>query len=126
MISHYDVVGIDDYGENSKIAFDVDKITNYFKENSTIDEEGEWLFGRGTMDMKAGLVVELGLIEKASLGEFDGSLLLIAVGDEEVGSKGMMNATKEIERIKNEHDLSIVLCLNTEPSFKEHPFDTNK
>lgn len=123
LISHYDVVGVSDYENQKEIAFDIEKITAYYQKQQRHPKDGEWLYGRGTMDMKAGLVVEMGLLEKASLDAFDGSILLIAVGDEEVGSKGMLQATKEIERLQKEENLSIVLCVNTEPSFKEHPLD---
>lgn len=50
-------------------------------------ESGDWLFGRGTMDMKAGLAVQLSMLERAMNGHFDGNVLLITVPDEEVNSR---------------------------------------
>lgn len=52
-------------------------------------EHGEWLFGRGTMDMKCGLALQMAMIEQACEGRFDGNVLLLAVPDEEVNSVGM-------------------------------------
>jgi arginine utilization protein RocB len=134
LISHFDVVGVDDFGEQKEHAFSIDKMTEFYKSNghllaSHIQEEikeGNWVFGRGSMDMKAGLVVEMGIMEKASLGHFDGNLLLITVSDEEVSSNGMLHAVEEIKKLKEEHELEYLFCLNTEPSFKEHPYDQNK
>ena len=34
-------------------------------------EHGEWLFGRGTMDMKCGLALQMAMIEQACEGRFD-------------------------------------------------------
>ncbi|MCY8687805.1 M20/M25/M40 family metallo-hydrolase, partial [Bacillus spizizenii] len=58
-------------------------------------------FGRGTMDMKAGLAVQLSMLERAMNGQFEGNLLLITVPDEEVNSRGMIEAVpilKEMEK----------------------------
>lgn len=134
MISHFDVVGVDDYGQLKDHAFNIDKLTELYHENPEMladpfreeVESGDWVFGRGSMDMKAGIVVQLSLLEKAAEGKIDGNLLFVTVSDEEVSSKGMLKAIDEILRLKEENGLEYVLCLNSEPSFKEHPHDTNK
>lgn len=38
-------------------------------------EHGDWLFGRGTMDMKCGLALQMAMIEQACEGRFDGNVL---------------------------------------------------
>ncbi|OCA83099.1 hypothetical protein A8F94_18370 [Bacillus sp. FJAT-27225] len=134
MISHFDVVGTEDYGQLKEDAFSTERMTRHFHEDPSMltefacseFESGEWIFGRGTMDMKAGLVVQMSLLEKASYGEIDGNLLLVTVSDEEVGSKGMLAAVEEVVRLQEECGLDYVLCLNSEPSFREHPLDTTK
>ncbi|CEG25633.1 M20/M25/M40 family metallo-hydrolase [Bacillus sp. B-jedd] len=134
MISHFDVVGVEDYGQLKEYAFNVEKLTEIYHEDpellpETFREEfqsGDWVFGRGAMDMKAGIVAQMSLLERAAQGEIDGNLLFITVSDEEVSSKGMLKAIEEILHLKEEMGLEYVLCLNTEPSFKEHPHDTNK
>ncbi|WP_413376648.1 M20/M25/M40 family metallo-hydrolase [Alkalihalobacillus sp. 1P02AB] len=134
LISHFDVVGVDDFGSQQDIAFNLSKMTEFYRINRKLlsshaqkeMQDGDWVFGRGTMDMKAGLVVGMGILEKATLGEWDGNILLITVSDEEVGSKGMLHAVEEIKQLKETHDLEYVLCLNTESSFKENPYDQNK
>ncbi|WP_158587491.1 M20/M25/M40 family metallo-hydrolase [Neobacillus notoginsengisoli] len=134
MISHFDVVGVEDYGQLKEIAFNVEKLTELYNENPELLPEpfreefrsGDWVFGRGAMDMKAGIAVQLSLLEKASYGEIDGNLLFVTVSDEEVSSKGMLKAIEEVLRLKEDLGLEYVLCLNTEPSFKVHPHDKNK
>ncbi|ALC92386.1 hypothetical protein AM500_23435 [Bacillus sp. FJAT-18017] len=134
MISHFDVVGVEDYGQLKEDAFSTDRLTNRFSEDPEMLteaaraelEKGDWVFGRGTMDMKAGLVAQISLLERFSYGEIDGNLLLVTVSDEEVGSSGMLAAVEEMVRLQEELCLEYVLCLNSEPSFKEHPLDTIK
>ncbi|WP_053365097.1 M20/M25/M40 family metallo-hydrolase [Bacillus sp. FJAT-27245] len=134
MISHFDVVGTDDYGQLKEYAFNLDKLTEVYHNNPGLlpgvfreeFESGDWVFGRGSMDMKAGIVAQLSLLEKAAEGKVDGNLLFVTVSDEEVSSKGMLKAIDEILRLKEELGLEYILCLNSEPSFKEHPHDTNK
>ncbi|WP_409273637.1 M20/M25/M40 family metallo-hydrolase [Neobacillus sp. SCS-31] len=134
MISHFDVVGVDDYGQLKEFAFNTEKLTEVYHTNPELlpddfREElqaGDWVFARGSLDMKAGIVAQLSILEKGAEGKLDGNLLFITVSDEEVSSKGMLKAIDEILRIKEELGLEYILCLNSEPSFKEHPHDTNK
>ena len=50
--------------------------------------------GRGTMDMKCGLALQMAMIEQACEERFDGNVLLLAVPDEEVNSVGMSCCSK--------------------------------
>ncbi|PGX41841.1 hypothetical protein COE67_11980, partial [Priestia megaterium] len=100
LVSHFDVVDIKDYGRWKEDAFNPEKLTSMFY--SHIDglpipvrqdmEQGNWLFGRGTMDMKCGLALHMAMIEQACEGKFDGNILLLTVPDEEVNSVGMRAA----------------------------------
>ncbi len=131
LISHYDTVGIDDFGDYAQAAFDMDAITTLFKEddaylNATAKEDlasGEYLFGRGSMDMKPGLMLHLSLIEKAILEEWDINLLLMTVPDEEVNSLGMRTAMMKLYDIVQQEKLDIVLYLNSEPTFQQQASD---
>ncbi len=56
--------------------------------------------------MKAGLSVQLSMLERAMNGQFEGNLLLITVPDEEVNSRGMIEAVpvlKEMEKSMISH-----------------------
>ncbi|SFA72499.1 Arginine utilization protein RocB [Lentibacillus halodurans] len=133
LLSHFDVVGVEDYGSLKNLAFYPEALT---KEMNDIKERlpeavkadlssGEWLFGRGTMDMKAGLSLHLSMLEKAMDGEFNGNILLLSVPDEEVNSQGMMTALPVLEQLKKEKNLTYNACLNGEPMFSKYPGDSH-
>lgn len=134
LISHFDVVDTEDYGEWRNLAFRPEELTETFRQNkenlsSAVLEDLKneaWLFSRGSMDMKAGLACEMAMIEKACHGEFDGNLLLITVPDEEANSVGMRTAAQVLVDLREEHNLEYVTMLNTEPSFASYPGDDNK
>lgn len=131
LLSHFDVVGVDDYGSLQNLAFhpreltrEMEKIKDELPDEIQKDmDSGEWLFGRGSMDMKAGLSLHLSLIEQAIDGEFDGNILLVTVPDEEVNSQGMLTALPVLNQLKEEEDLIYQACLNGEPMFSKYPGD---
>ncbi|ARJ50537.1 M20/M25/M40 family metallo-hydrolase [Staphylococcus lutrae] len=131
LISHFDTVGIEDFGAYQSEAFDMTQLTAKFKQDiAHFDQEtqadiqsGEYLFGRGSMDMKAGLMLHLSLIEKAILEQWDVNLILITVPDEEVTSKGMHVAVAELARLCQQYQLKIKLHLNSEPTFQQEGDD---
>jgi arginine utilization protein RocB len=132
LISHFDVVNTEEYGDLEEFAFQPEILTkllhgkkNELPEDARRDlESGDYLFGRGTMDMKMGLVMHMGLIEKASVEQWPINLLLLTVPDEEVNSAGMRAAVSKLLEMKEERDLHYTLFLNGEPVFTQQPGDT--
>lgn len=133
LLSHYDVVGAADYGNLQPLAFDAEQLTR-FLQTAKLPEEasknlqtGDWLFGRGVMDMKAGLAIELGLLSELSEDEnFSGNILLLSVPDEERNSAGMLAGVELLTKLKKKYNLEYSLCLCTEPSFESFPGDESK
>ncbi|WP_100010729.1 M20/M25/M40 family metallo-hydrolase [Lentibacillus sediminis] len=131
LLSHFDVVEIEDYGSLKNLAFHPMELTREMKKRHSqlpgqIQSDlasGEWLFGRGAMDMKAGIAVHLSMLEKAMEGEFSGNVLLLSVPDEEVNSKGMLTALPVLEELKYKENLHYQACLNGEPMFSKYPGD---
>lgn len=131
LISHFDTVNTEEYGDLEPLAFEPEMLTQALLEkkdelpdNAREDlESGDYLFGRGTMDMKMGLVMHMGLIEKASAENWPINLILLTVPDEEVNSAGMRAAVLKLNELRDTNDLTYKLFLNAEPVFSQEPGD---
>ncbi|WP_040226717.1 M20/M25/M40 family metallo-hydrolase [Bhargavaea cecembensis] len=131
LISHFDTVQTEEYGALQALSTLPEELTaklhevkDALHEEARADlESGEYLFGRGTMDMKAGLAAHMALIEQAADENWPVNLLLLTVPDEEVNSAGMRVAVEVMLGLAEAHDLSYSLFLNGEPSFTQEPGD---
>jgi len=129
IIAHYDVVAVDEYGEHAHLAFSPETWTERIRcgdvalPNGILDEQGEWLFGRGVMDMKCGLALNISLLEQACNGRFDGNVVFLAVPDEERHSDGMLGAANLLLQWGQQYGLSYSACLDTEPAFTQNDED---
>ncbi len=133
LISHFDTVHTGEFGKLEDLAFQPKELTEEFKKrikelpkDAQVDlESGNYLFGRGTMDMKMGLALHLHLLEMASTEKWPINLLLLTVPDEEVNSSGMRAAAAGLVDLKDKYNLEYKLFLNSEPSFSQKPLDEN-
>lgn len=134
LISHFDTVQTEEYGVLEPLAFHPEELTRKLhdhKEDLSVEaredlESGNYLFGRGTMDMKMGLALHMQLIEKASIEKWPINLVLTTVPDEEVNSAGMRTVVTELVRLREEYGLTYKLFLNGEPSFSQGPADNKE
>ena len=123
-INHHDVVETSVYGEAEDYAYSMDELPAILRKlNPTKEQEedllsGQWLFGRGSNDMKGGMAVQLALLEEFSekAQVLEGSVLFISVADEESFSDGMRSAIKLLEQLKETHNLSYEFLINSEPN----------
>ncbi|PAB57944.1 M20/M25/M40 family metallo-hydrolase [Anaeromicrobium sediminis] len=133
LVSHMDTVDVEDFGKLKEFAFDPYEYTKRLDPN-TLGEDakkdllsGEWLFGRGIMDMKTGMAIQMSLLEEYGVREdFHGNLLLIAVPDEESNSEGVIAGIPFLNKLIEERDLNPIAVLNCEPDFASYPGDDNK
>jgi arginine utilization protein RocB len=117
LTGHFDVVAVDDYG--TLPAFDVEallpatiarlKATGENAKALADFESGDFLPGRGLLDMKAGLAAGLAAIENYG---GDASLLFVAVADEENRSAGARAAVPALLQAATRHNLAIKLVIN--------------
>ena len=133
LLGHMDTVDIQDFGPLQKYAFQPYEYTknlnpDTLKEDSRQDLlSGEWLFGRGIMDMKSGVAMQMALLEEYSTKEdFDANLLFIVVPDEETNSEGMLGGVPFLNKLIEQRNLNPLAVLNCEPTFGAYPGDNNK
>lgn len=131
---HIDTVGVDDFGRLKEYAFNCDELMKKFR---TMDlekdvkrdlESGEWLFGRGTCDMKSGVAVFLVIMKYFSenVKELEGNILLSINPVEENLHTGIIEAGKILYRLKNKGGLEYVLAINNDYICPLYPEDNTK
>ncbi|TDL35440.1 M20/M25/M40 family metallo-hydrolase [Jeotgalibacillus sp. S-D1] len=119
--SHIDTVGTDDFGMLQSIAHDPDALEAYFSTyngDDLVKEQaltGDWLFGRGSLDMQSGAAIHLtNLLELSEQKTaLDGTMLFLFNPDEESEHAGMLAALLELERLKTE-GLQYVAAINND------------
>ncbi|WP_126427870.1 M20/M25/M40 family metallo-hydrolase [Brevibacillus marinus] len=120
--SHLDTVGVDDFGAIKEKAYSPDDLLRFFQ---TYDSDpqvqadalsGEWMFGRGSSDMKSGIAVHIAnlLYFLDHLDELPGNILLMVNPVEENQHTGVIEAVYEIERLQKEEGLEFIIAINND------------
>jgi arginine utilization protein RocB len=127
LTGHFDVVSIEDFGNLKDLAFEAEKLlpeiiarlkTSRENDLALADfESGEFLPGRGLLDMKAGLAAGLAALENY---HGDATILFVAVSDEEDRSAGARAVAPRLKAIAEEHDLDIQLIINLDAISDQH------
>lgn len=125
---HFDVVSSEEYGAAEEYAYQpgsktLEKLLGDFPLTAAQRRDlasGEWLWGRGTADMKGGLAIHAALFEafaaQAEAGELEGSLLFVPVPDEESYSAGMRGAVEILQTLQRRYALHYKLLIDPEPA----------
>lgn len=120
--AHLDTVGIEDFGVLKEHALDPDHLVTYFSSYAFHDDvrknalSGDWMFGRGSVDMQSGIAVHLVNILHFSehLDELPGNILFMANPDEESQHAGILSAISELRRLQEERKLHYLAAINTD------------
>lgn len=120
--SHIDTVGIEDFGHLKSEALNPDHLKKFFSSyemDKDVKEDAQseqWLFGRGSVDMKSGIAVHLAnvLYFSEHFEELSGNILLMFNPDEENQHKGVISAISELGRLKEEFGLEYVSAINND------------
>ncbi|WP_413306699.1 M20/M25/M40 family metallo-hydrolase [Bacillus sp. 1P10SD] len=134
LMGHTDTVGIDDFTHLKDQACYPDELMESLKNEelpaSAKDhlQSGDWMFGRGVLDMKSGVASHLYLLKYYSEHpeELDGNLVLLAECDEEDSSHGVLSALKTLKRWKNEHDFAYSAAINADFVAPRYEGDDNR
>lgn len=119
-IGHFDTVAIEDYGLLKPYANDPIELKRQLKvilgdaEVLSDLENPDYLFGRGSLDMKSGIAIWMTLLREFSLRDADKNLLVCFVCDEEGNSKGMIDTIPMIRQMIDDYQLDILSAIDTD------------
>lgn len=136
LIGHTDTVGISDYGELKDFAHLPYELTEKLRDRkeqlppevqADLDS-GDYLFGRGIFDMKAGNAIIMSLMEEIEkdLENFSGNIIYCAVCDEEANSIGMRSCVPKLVELREKNQFKYTALINTDYMTSEYPGDLNK
>jgi arginine utilization protein RocB len=134
LMGHLDTVGIDDFNQLKDIACQPDALMEALQGEELTEsvkeqlKSGEWLFGRGILDMKSGVAGHLYLLEHFSNHpeELEGNLVLLVECDEEDSSNGILSSLKTLKQWKAEHDFDYVAAINADFVSPRYQGDDNR
>ena len=135
LIGHIDTVGVDDYGVIREYAFNTEELPKKLLETFHLSDEvkkdiqsGEYMFGRGALDMKSGVAGHMFLVRYFSMHpeELDGNLIVISECDEEDNSKGIITALDELVALKRKEGFEYIACINSDYSTDYSKGDENR
>lgn len=132
--AHIDTVGVDDFGANKEDAFQPDILKAQFAKQDNDQElkqaalSNEWMFGRGSVDMKSGIAVHLTNLMYFSeqADQHNGNILVMFNPVEENEHTGVIESVKELLRLKDQENYEFVLGINTDFITSLYEGDTNK
>ncbi len=137
LTGHMDVVEAAESGSLAHHAFSPEDFTWELASMSSLNlppeaeedlESGNYLFGRGVMDMKSGLAIQIALLSE--LSETPENLpcnyIFLAVPDEENNSAGMRTAVKYLAGLQKTEGLDFLACVNSEGTGPKFPGDRNR
>ncbi len=131
MISHTDTVGVSDFSGLKHLAYDPRKLSEALKA-ADLDEDaardlasGDYIFGRGIFDMKAGLAAQVCLLSDLSQEPemLEKSLVFAFLPDEEGGSLGMVAAAEAAASIAESRGMQYFAAIDTDYMTGRHPED---
>ncbi len=134
LMGHLDTVGVEDFGDMEENAFNSEELMKQLRNlnlgedvNRDIDS-GDYMFGRGALDMKAGVAGQMYIMKYFSQHPdlLDGNLIAIAEADEEDNSHGIISALKILKEWKELYDLEYIAAINADYSTPYHEEDENR
>ena len=131
---HIDTVGVSDFGILEPYAFDPYELEKKLLEMDLPEEvrqdllSGEWLFGRGACDMKAGVAAHMCVMDDLikNVHSWSGNVLYMANPIEENQHTGVMDALRFLRKLKEEDGLDFVAAINNDYTSPLYPGDPKR
>ena len=134
-VHHSDVVTVEDFKLLKPLAFSPEALEKKLKKlRHTLSPEarkdidsGAWLFGRGVCDMKGGGSIQMAVLNRYSQlvaqapNQLPGTLIVLAVPDEENLSAGMRAGIRLLVRLREQYGLRYRIMIDSEPHLRKDP-----
>ena len=139
MLGHIDTVDTSDYGPLEPWATDPEGLAA--RQDALVElapelaedlasHPGDWMFGRGVIDMKSGVAATIAvmrrLAEMARDGNLPLSVVLLATPDEENESAGVLQAVHLLLSLREQYSLEYVGAINTDYTSAHYPGDVHR
>lgn len=135
LLHHNDVVTVEDFKRLKPLAFSPDELKRellrlrdtFLPEVQSDLDDDTYLFGRGVCDMKGGGAIQMALLNRYSQlvredpGALPGTLIVLAVPDEENLSAGMRGGVLLLAELQKKYGLRYRLMINSEPHQRKDP-----
>ncbi|HEX6818337.1 MAG TPA: M20/M25/M40 family metallo-hydrolase, partial [Ktedonobacterales bacterium] len=139
LLGHIDTVGTEDYGPLEPYALDPEALAERLDELAHLAPEivpdleahpGDWMFGRGAIDMKCGVAANLAVLrrlaEQSRSGALPLSVVVLATPDEENESAGVLQGVRFLLRLRERYGLEYVGAINTDYTTALYPGDPHR
>jgi arginine utilization protein RocB len=140
LLGHFDTVDTADYGPLERWATDPQGLAERAGDLADLTpglaadlatHPGDWMLGRGSVDMKSGVAANLALIRRLAEGAREGrrpsvTVVFLATPDEENESAGVLAGVHLLLRLRRERGLRYLGAINTDYTTPEHPGDTRR
>src|SRR5262249_16220109 len=91
---------------------------------------GDWMFGRGAIDMKSGVAANIAVMRKLAQQAREStlplSIVLLATPDEENESAGVLQAVRFLLRLREQYGLEFAGAINTDYTTSLYPSDPHR
>lgn len=141
LLGHIDTVGTADYGPFEQLALQptllaevqdqLAEITPGLREDlENPASQNDWMLGRGVVDMKSGVAVNIAIMrhcaQLARQGRLPLSMVLLATVDEENESAGVLQAVQFLLKLREQYGLQYVGVINTDYTGARTPGDPHR
>ncbi len=134
LLGHIDTVGVEDYGALAPLAMQPDALAPHIADlldGGSLKDPAEWMFGRGVVDMKSGVAVNIAVMRHFAVRALQGdppplTLVLVATPDEETQSAGALAATGWLGDLRVREQLRYLGVINTDYVAPRFPGDPER
>lgn len=134
LMGHFDTVGIEDFSDFSDYATRPKELPEILRANFKLSDEvlrdidsGKYLFGRGALDMKSGIALQMLIMEYFSRHpqELRGNIVALHTCDEEDSSKGIISSLKVLSDLREKEGFEYITSINADYTTNAFPSDVD-